>query len=53
MNQYLRAGRPLPPLTNWIPGELRGASQDLLTALSVGPDHEAVTGRLAKPTSLN
>jgi hypothetical protein len=51
--QCMHAGRPLPPLTNWIPGELRGASQELLTALSVSPDHEAVTGRLAKPASLS
>lgn len=45
-------GKPLPPLTNWIPGELADASPELLQALHVPASHEAVTGHLPKPTSL-
>ena len=44
-----RAGEPLPPLTNWIPGELRAAKPSLLRKLGVADNDPAVTGSLPKP----
>ncbi len=34
-NTRLPNGRPLPPLTNWLPGELDGVPDDIVRKLSM------------------
>lgn len=44
-----RAGQPLPPLTNWLPGELHGTKPEVLRQLGVSSKDPAVTEVLPKP----
>lgn len=49
----LPTGKPLPPVTNWLPGELKKASSETLAKLGVSAEDVAVTGSVPTNPSVD